>query len=60
MSDLNAEVVPSVTSDNTSPARRCPDYDEECIGVPDHYYCWRHGNPPCAGYCPFLMGMEKR
>jgi len=50
------------------PARRCPDFDEDCADVRDHARCAagfvvfhsRHGileTPPTDGFCPYLCGM---
>jgi hypothetical protein len=65
---LDLVVVPTVTSNNTTPARRCPDFDSECVDVRDHLACWKGGIyvhageryqlKPAMGYCPFLMGMK--
>lgn len=49
-------------------AKRCPDYDGECIDVADKCACFRGGDfvakagtvyelDLADGYCPFLIGM---
>jgi hypothetical protein len=48
------------------PAKRCPDYDDECVDVPDHFTCWNgctrvlngeeYTTDRADGYCPFLIG----
>jgi len=38
----------------------CPDFDDECIDVPDHLFCYlgeRIGLGRAKGYCPHLLGM---
>lgn len=52
------------------PARRCPDYDDECKDVLDHVSCFAGGTyfvkgtiwiiSVADGYCPFLVGQEQR
>lgn len=52
-----------------TPAKRCPDYDDECRYVEDHTFCFAGGvtfdifgniyeTPTAEGYCPFLVGSE--
>lgn len=53
-----------------TPAKRCTDYDTECVDVPNHLACWQGGcrtingveyvTDQADGYCPFLIGMESR
>lgn len=39
-------------------AKRCSDFDDECIEVVCHYTCWKGGadGPQADGYCPYLIG----
>lgn len=52
-----------------TPAKRCPDYDDDCRFVKDHASCFAGGitfdkfcnsyeTPMAEGYCPFLIGSE--
>ncbi len=51
-----------------TPARRCPDYDDDCKFVKDHVACATGctqmvagilcTTPPIDGYCPFVIGMR--
>lgn len=38
-------------------AKRCSDYDEECIDVVSPSTCWCGNNelPPSDGYCPLML-----
>ena len=41
-------------------AKRCPDFDQDCKDVHNHYACWvgvDNGIPPVDGYCPYVFGM---
>ena len=52
------------------PAKRCPDFDEDCATVTDHAACHRgvcrkikgdiYHTDPADGYCPYLNGMLPR
>ena len=41
------------------PAKRCPDFDEDCADVRDHFACWQGWDeiPPADGYCPYVLRM---
>lgn len=64
-----AETQERPTTLNLDPAKRCPDYDDECALVKDHAACFAGGvklfpgliaeTPPADGYCPFLLGMMR-
>ena len=56
MSDI--QVLEVVSLDHT-PAKKCSDYDEDCIGVKSPSACWSgdHRCGPADGYCPLMYGM---
>lgn len=44
-------------------AKKCSDYDNECVDVRNHFACWQGDLHHCLvgpadGYCPFVIGME--
>lgn len=57
MTETEFAVIPLI------PAKRCSDYDSECVDVPNPFICWTgcHGTLPQAdGYCPLLVGQEQK
>lgn len=52
------KIEEEVKEDIKSGSNRCSDYDDECVLVPDHLFCWM-GTKNCGradGLCPFIHG----
>ena len=65
MIKVSEKIIPVL---DITPAKRCPDFDNDCKDVPDHAECWRgvtrqNGSTivftsQAEGYCPYLMGIK--
>jgi hypothetical protein len=54
--DLETLIEPKPKLSTSKSSDICPDYDDECVLVPDPLYCWM-GNKNCdraEGLCPLI------